>query len=108
MSTDDRSLPDRELLLTVAARLEHLAQRSTPGDWRIGGLLASRPEVIGHTPDGATEHVAEARAASAGWIAALSPAVAGPLATWLRHAAGAAPLPEPARAVAQVLADRLP
>jgi hypothetical protein len=99
---------DRELLLNVARRLEALAQRSTRGDWRIGGLLASRPEVIAHASDGATEHVAEARAASAGWIAAFSPGVAEPLATWLRTAADADPVPEPARTLACVLAARLP
>jgi hypothetical protein len=101
-------MDDRTLLRGVADRLEHLARRSTAGDWRIGGLLASRPEVIAHAPDGATEHVAEARAASAGWIAAVSPAAAAPLAAWLRHAADADPVPEPARAFAHVLDERLP
>lgn len=75
------------LLREAADRLTALAARSTAGDWRTGGLLASRPEVIAHRPDGSTEHVAEARAASAGWIVALSPAIAGPLAAWLRAAA---------------------
>ena len=101
-------MSDSELLIDVAERLEALARRSTPGDWRIGGLLASRPEVIAHASDGATEHVAEARAASGGWIATLSPAVAEPLAAWLREAAGTQPVPESARVFAQVLADRMP
>jgi hypothetical protein len=73
-------MDDGELLRTVADRLEALALRSTAGDWRIGGLLASRPEVVAHGADGA----------------------------WLRVAAAADPVPEPARAVAQVLAGRLP
>ena len=95
------------LLQEAAARLEALAARSTAGDWRPGGLLASRPEVIAHRPDGSTEHVAEARASSAAWIVALSPAVAAPLAEWLR-AAATDPRPEQARAVAAVLLERLP
>ena|SRR5690242_15320281 len=95
------------LLQEAAARLEALAARCTAGDWRPGGLLASRPEVIAHRPDGSTEHVAEARASSAAWIVALSPAVATPLANWLR-AAVTDPDPEQARAVAQVLVERLP
>ena len=75
-------MTDRDLLRTAAERLEQVAARTTPGDWRTGGLLASRPEVIAHRVDG-TEHVAEARAGTAAWITALSPAVAdhghGPL-----------------------------
>src|SRR4029453_10312870 len=52
-------MPDAPLLLPPAAdRLEALAARTTPGDWRLGGLLATRPEVIAHVPDGGTEHVA--------------------------------------------------
>ena len=94
------------LLREAADRLETLAERSTAGDWRPGGLLASRPEVIAHRPDGSTEHVAEARAASAGWIVALSPAVAAPLAAWLRAAADS-PTDE-ARAFATALLARLP
>jgi hypothetical protein len=95
------------LLEEAAARLEALAARCTAGDWRPGGLLASRPEVIAHRPDGSTEHVAEARANSAAWIVALSPAVAAPLAAWLRAAAAAADA-QHALAVASVLLDRLP
>jgi hypothetical protein len=88
----------------AAERLARLAARTTPGDWRTGGLLATRPEVVAHLPGGGTEHVAEARAGSAAWIAALSPAVARPLAGLLRAAAGT---PE-ADDLARVLLDRLP
>jgi hypothetical protein len=101
-------MDDRQLLRTVADRLERLAVRSTPGDWRLGGLLASRPEVVAHRSDGATEHVAEARADSARWIAAVSPVVAEPLAAWLREAAAGDPVPSSALALAQALVDRLP
>ena len=96
-----------QTLRTAADRLEALAARTTPGDWRIGGLLATRPEVIAHSGDGATEHVAEARAGTAAWIAALSPAVAAPLAAWLR-AAAAGPLDPAALFVANALLERLP
>ena len=75
------------LLRAAADRIETLAARSTPGQWRLTGLLASRPEVVAVGPDGRTEHVAEARAGSGAWITALSPAVAGPLAAALRAAA---------------------
>jgi hypothetical protein len=98
------------LLRTAADGLEQLAARTTPGNWRAGGLLATRPEVIAHreTADGehSTEHVAEARAGSAAWIVAVSPALGPPLAAWLR-AAAAHPSDE-ATAVARVLLDRLP
>ena len=97
-------MDDDALLRTAADRLEALAARSTPGDWRVGGLLASRPEVIAHH-SGGTEHVAEARAGSAAWISALSPAVAAPLAGWLRAAAAT---DAHAVAVARVLVERLP
>ncbi|RBY91103.1 hypothetical protein [Blastococcus sp. TF02A-30] len=80
-------MSDAELLREAADRLTALAARTTPGNWRLGGLLASRPEVIAARADGGTEHVAEARAASAAWITALSPAVAAPLAAVLRAAA---------------------
>jgi hypothetical protein len=99
---------ESDLLRTAAERLETLAVRTTPGDWRTGGLLATRPEVVAHTPDGGTEHVAEARANTAAWIAALSPAVAGPLADWLRAAAAADRVDPAAVAVARALLDRLP
>ena len=72
----------------------------------MAGLLATRPEVVAYT-DGGTEHVAEARAASAAWIAALSPAVAAPLVAWLRAAAAAEPVDPAAVAVARALLDRL-
>jgi hypothetical protein len=95
-------------LRTAADRLEALAARSTSGDWRVGGLLASRPEVVAHGADGGTEHVAEARARSAEWIAALSPAVAAPLAAWLRSAAALDPVDATAAEMARVLLQRLP
>ena len=101
-------MDDEELLRTAADRLEQLARRATPGDWRIGGLLATRPEVIAHGTDGSTRHVAEARADSARWIAALSPAVAGPLVTMLRIAGGADPLEPAAVDLARELSARLP
>ena len=97
-------MDDDALLRTAADRLEALAARSTAGDWRVGGLLASRPEVISHR-EGGTEHVAEARAGSAAWISALSPAVAAPLAAWLR---AAVPTDAAAVAVARILVGRLP
>ncbi|MGK5173619.1 hypothetical protein [Geodermatophilus sp. CPCC 205761] len=98
----------RSPLLRAADRLERLAARTTPGDWRTGGLLATRPEVIAHLPDGGTEHVAEARAGTGAWIAALSPALAAPLAAWLRAAAAARPPDPAAEAFARELLDRLP
>jgi hypothetical protein len=100
---------DSETSLRIAAdRLEALAARTTAGDWRVTGLLATRPEVVAHAADGGTEHVAEARANTAAWIAALSPALAGPLATWLRAAAGADPVDDVATVFARTLLDRLP
>ena len=96
------------LLRTVADGVTALAARTTAGDWRGGGLLASRPEVVAHSADGATQHVAEARAATAAWIVALSPAVAAPLADWLRSAAEAPAPPPAAVAPVRVLLDRLP
>jgi hypothetical protein len=98
---------ERALLLTAADRLEELAARSTSGDWRTGGLLASRPEVIAHEGD-STEHVAEARARTAAWISALSPAVGPPLAAWLRAAAAQVEVEPAAVAFARVLLERLP
>ena len=99
-------MTEADLLRTAADRLEALAARSTPGDWRVSGLLATRPEVVAHAPDGDTEHVAEARAHSAAWITALSPAVAGPLAAWLRSAAETERA-DRALAVARILLERL-
>lgn len=94
-------------LLEAARRLEELAARTTAGDWRLHGLLASRPEVVAQQADGSTEHVAEARRRTAAWIIALSPAVAGPLAAVLREAA-AAPPGEAALHLAEVLLERMP
>ncbi len=101
-------MDDRALVRSVADRLEALAVRTTGGDWRVSGLLASRPEVVAHRPDGGTEHVAEARERTASWIAALSPAVAGPLVTILRIAGGAEPLEAAAVDLARSLDERLP
>ena len=101
-------MDDRALLRSVADRLEGLAARTTGGDWRITGLLASRPEVVAHRPDGGTEHVAEARERTAPWIAALSPAVARPLVTLLRVAGGADPLEPAAVDLARSLDPHLP
>jgi hypothetical protein len=94
-------------LREAADRLGRLAARTTPGDWRSTGLLASRPEVIAHR-DGATEHVAEARQRSGEWITALSPAVAPPLAALLRALADGAPAEDAAAELAAVLLGRLP
>ena len=94
---------DVEELLAAAARLEALAARTTPGTWTVGGLLASRPEVVAVLPDGSTQHVAEARAGTAEWIRTLSPALAAPLVAWLR-AAARAPVDPRALAVARRLA----
>ena len=99
---------DRETLLAAAERLESLAARTTAGHWRTGGLLASRPEVVAHFPDGGTEHVAEARAGTATWITTLSPAIAGPLVRWLRAAAEGDPVDPAALALAHALWSRLP
>jgi hypothetical protein len=98
---------DADLLRTAADRLDALAARTTPGDWRPGGLLASRPEVIAHKADGSTEHVAEGRASTAAWITALSPAVATPLAAWLRASADD-PVEPAAVEFARALLARLP
>jgi hypothetical protein len=98
----------RTQLLVAADRLEHLATRTTGGDWRLGGLLATRPEVVAHAADGGTEHVAEARARTAEWITAVSPALAAPLAAWLRAAAAGDPVDDAAAAVARLVLQRLP
>jgi hypothetical protein len=95
---------DHDSPSAAADRLQALAARTTPGEWRMGGLLASRPEVVAHRADGSSEHVAEARAGSAAWICALSPAVAGPLGALLRASGRTAAAPE-AEALARV---RLP
>jgi hypothetical protein len=98
---------DRTLLRTAADRLEQLTARTTAGDWRTAGLLASRPEVIAYR-EGATEHVAEARAGSAAWITSLSPAVGTSLARWLRAAADAESVEPAATEFARVLLERMP
>jgi hypothetical protein len=95
-------------LTAAAERLEQLAARTTAGNWRTAGLLATRPEVVAHHPDGGTEHVAEARARTAEWITALSPAVAAPLAAWLRSAASVEPVDDAALELARTLLERLP
>jgi hypothetical protein len=95
------------VLREAAARLEALAARTTPGDWRPTGLLATRPEVVAVDADGRTEHVAEARAGSGAWIAGLSPAVAPPLAALLRAVADTGPVDERAADLARVLLARL-
>jgi len=94
---------DVGLLRAAADRVENLAARATDGTWTTRGLLASRPEVVAVREDGGTEHVAEARARSAEWITALSPAIAGPLAGWLR-AAAREPVDPHAVALARLLA----
>jgi hypothetical protein len=101
-------MDERALLRSAADRLEALAERTTPGDWRAGGLLASRPEVVAHFPDGGTEHVAEARAGTGPWITALSPTLAGPLAAWLRAAAATEPVEPAAVEFARLLSERIP
>ncbi|GAA0517593.1 hypothetical protein GCM10011581_21780 [Saccharopolyspora subtropica] len=98
----------RRELLDAAQAVERLAAVSTAGDWRLSGLLATRPEVVAHRGDGSTEHVAEARADSARWIVAFSPAVAHPLADWLRAAAEAECVDTAAVAFARALRARLP
>ncbi|MER7011501.1 hypothetical protein ABT324_08750 [Saccharopolyspora sp. NPDC000359] len=98
---------ERDELFEAAAGLERLAAAATGGDWRSGGLLATRPEVIAHFEGGATEHVAEARAKTARWIAALSPAVAASLVAWLRSAAQAEDVDPAAVQFARVLQARL-
>jgi hypothetical protein len=97
-----------DVLRTAAERLERLAARTTGGDWRLGGLLATRPEVVAHASDGSTEHVAEARARTAEWIAALSPDLAAPLAAWLRAATGSDHVDDAAVDLARLLLQRLP
>jgi hypothetical protein len=103
-----RGMDDRALIRSVADRLEAVAARTTGGDWRVQGLLASRPEIVAHRPDGGTEHVAEARARTGEWIAALSPDLAAPIAAWLRAAADAEPVDAAAVTVARLLLQRLP
>jgi hypothetical protein len=93
-------MDDEQLLRAAADRIDQLAARTTGGHWGLGGLLASRPEVVARLADGTTEHVAEARARTAEWIVTLSPALAGPLVAWLRTAS---PADSHALAVARAL-----
>jgi hypothetical protein len=101
-------MDERELLRSTSDRLEALAGRTTAGDWRPSGLLASRPEVIAHVPDGGTEHVAEARSGTGPWITAFSPTLAGPLAAWLRAAAATERVEPAAVEFARLLSERIP
>ena len=98
----------RELLQAAADRLDALALGTPGGTWRRTGLLASRPEVVAHLPGGGTEHVAEARARTVDWIVAVSPAMAAPLAAWLRAAADERAVSPEALAVARALASTEP
>lgn len=92
-----------ETLEAAADLIELLAAVAPAGRWRVGGLLASRPEVIAEREDGSSEHVADARAGSARWIAALSPATAPALVQWLRHAARREPVDAEALSFARTL-----
>ncbi|MEJ7770803.1 MAG: hypothetical protein WKF51_02810 [Geodermatophilaceae bacterium] len=97
---------ERRDLISAAEVLEALAAETTGGEWLIGGLLATRPEIVTHFADGSTEHIADARANTAGWIAALSPAIAAPLAAWLRSAANDVRISRDALSVARALVSR--
>jgi hypothetical protein len=97
---------DRDLVRAAADRLDALAARTTSGRWTTTGLLATRPEVVAHLPGGGTEHVAEARARTAEWVVTASPALAAPLAHWLRTAADDPAAGPEALAVARVLTGR--
>ncbi|NMH99582.1 hypothetical protein [Pseudonocardia acidicola] len=95
------------VLRAAADVLERLAARTTAGRWTASGLLATRPEVIAHHEDGSTEHVAEARAGTANWIVALSPATAPHLVRWLRATADTAAAGDPATTAAVAFAETL-
>jgi hypothetical protein len=100
--------PDGEPLRRAADRIEALRGRTPGGEWRVAGLLATRPEVVTRLDDGSSEHVADARARTASWIVTLAPPVAGPLVDWLRTTADAvesgAVSGEPAAAAARFAA----
>ena len=81
------STPD--LLRRAAEELGRLHRQVPPGRWAARGLLASRPEIVAEDAEGNTEHVAEARQRSVGWIVALGPASALPLIRWLSETADA-------------------
>ena len=104
--SDNVDVPSDDLLAAAAA-LDRLAAAATGGDWRLRGLLATRPEVVARHDDGTTEHVAEARSRSARWIAALSPQLAPSLAEWLRSAARQDEPDPAALAFAHALLERL-
>lgn len=93
----------REPLEAAAELVEQLATVAPAGQWRVSGLLATRPEVLAERDDGSTEHVAEARAGTARWIVALSPATAPALVQWLRRAARSDPADAEALAFARAL-----
>ncbi|MCD2190572.1 hypothetical protein [Actinomycetospora soli] len=90
---------DAGTLRTAARLLEELRARTPGGEWEVGGLLATRPEIVARHSDGSSEHVAETRARSSAWIAGLAPSLAAPLVTWLRTTADAV---EAGRASAEV------
>lgn len=105
---------DAGTLRTAARLLEELRARTPGGEWEVGGLLASRPEIVARHADGSSEHVAETRARSSAWIAGLSPALAAPLVSWLRATADAVEAGRPsaevvgaATAFAAAVTDRL-
>jgi hypothetical protein len=82
------------LLRRAADELDRLRRQVPPGRWSTRGLLASRPEIVAEDDAGHTEHVADARHRSAGWLVAMAPTVASPLIAWLRETADALEHPE--------------
>lgn len=103
--TEPMSEDQRQELVSAADTLEALAARTTGGQWCIGGLLATRPGIIAHFPDGSTEHIADARTNTADWITTVSPLLAAPLAAWLRSAADNPLISPDALAVSRTLAS---
>ena len=102
-------MDDRALLRTAADRLDALAARTTAGDWRAGGLLASRPEVIAHHGDGRAPSTWPRRApAPRPGSPPSAPPSRRPWPAWLRAAADAPAVEPAATAVARVLLERLP
>jgi hypothetical protein len=77
------------VLRRAADELERLRASLPPGRWSARGLLATRPEIVAEDEAGRTEHIADARARTAGWILAVAPPVAAPLIAWLRETADA-------------------
>ncbi|WP_018332671.1 hypothetical protein [Actinomycetospora chiangmaiensis] len=90
---------DAASLRTAARLLQELQARTPGGEWEVAGLLASRPEIVARHVDGTSEHVAETRARTSTWIAALAPSLAAPLVAWLLTTADAV---ETGRASAEV------